>query len=68
LPLSPIIGIFHWKAKMGWLCGARWMQKKASVRSRQVKTLPQMEQGLKACMDLGIWGAVTVAEFAAWKS
>jgi hypothetical protein len=27
----------HWKAKIGWLCGARWMQKNVSLRSREVQ-------------------------------
>jgi hypothetical protein len=24
---SPVLGFFHWKAKISWLCGARQMQK-----------------------------------------
>jgi hypothetical protein len=56
-PFSPVLGFSHWKAKIDWPCGARWMKKNASLRSRQVKTLPQLEQGLKACKDLELWGA-----------
>jgi hypothetical protein len=56
-PFSPLLGFSHWKAKLGWFCGARWMQKNVSLRSRQVKNLPPLGQGLKACMDLGLWGA-----------
>jgi hypothetical protein len=56
-PFSLVLGFSHWKAETGWLCGAGWMQKNASLRSRQEKTLPQLGQGLKVCMDLGLQGA-----------
>jgi hypothetical protein len=36
-PFSPLLGFSHWKAKMGWLCGAKQMQKNVSLRSKQVK-------------------------------
>jgi hypothetical protein len=36
-PFSLVPEFSHWKAKMGWLCGARQMQKNASSWSRQVK-------------------------------
>jgi hypothetical protein len=32
-PFSPVLGFFHWKAKIGLLCGARWIQKNATLRS-----------------------------------
>jgi hypothetical protein len=41
----------HWKVKIDWLCGARQIQKNASLRSRQVKnfvsagTKPKSVQG-----------------------
>jgi hypothetical protein len=36
-PFSPVLELSHWKTNMGWLCGARWMQKNVSLRSRHVK-------------------------------
>jgi hypothetical protein len=36
-PFSPVLGFSHWKAKIGWLCGARQIEKNASLRFRQVK-------------------------------
>jgi hypothetical protein len=36
-PFSSLLGFPHWKAKIGWLCGARQMQKNVFLRSRQVK-------------------------------
>jgi hypothetical protein len=36
---SPVLESSHWKAKMDWICGARWMQKNASLRARQEKEL-----------------------------
>jgi hypothetical protein len=32
-----MLGFSYYKAKIGWLCGARQMQKNASLRPRQVK-------------------------------
>jgi hypothetical protein len=68
-PFSPVLDFSHWKAKMGWLCGTRQMQKNASLRSRQVKNFasagirPQSVNrfGTKRCK-------VTVAELTAWRS
>jgi hypothetical protein len=37
-PFFPLLVFSHWKAKIGWLCGAKQMQKNVSLRSRQVKT------------------------------
>jgi hypothetical protein len=36
-PVFPVLELSHWKAKMGWLCGNRQMQKNMSLKSRQVK-------------------------------
>jgi hypothetical protein len=36
-PFSPVLGFSHLKTKVGWLCGARRLQKNASLRSMQVK-------------------------------
>jgi hypothetical protein len=30
---SPVLGFSQWKAKIVWLCEARWMQKNAPLRS-----------------------------------
>jgi hypothetical protein len=44
--------------KIGWLYGARWMQKTASLRSRQViKTFASAGTGRKSIYGLGLWGA-----------
>jgi hypothetical protein len=56
-PFSPVLGFSHWKVKIGCLCGVRWMQKNASLRCRQGKTLPQLGQGLRGYKDLGPQGA-----------
>jgi hypothetical protein len=29
-----VLGFSHWMAKLGWLCGARQIQKNVSLRSR----------------------------------
>jgi hypothetical protein len=50
-PFSLVLGFSHWKVKIDWLCGARQIQKNASLRSRQVKnfvsagTKPKSVQG-----------------------
>jgi hypothetical protein len=68
-PFSSVLGFSHWKAKIGWLCGARQMQKNVSLRSRQVKkTLLQLGQDLKPCRYLGLWVKSKVAELTAWIS
>jgi hypothetical protein len=60
-PFSPVLGASLWKAKMGLLCGARWMQKNVSLRSRQIKNF--------ASAGTRIWDyGVTVAEFIAQRS
>jgi hypothetical protein len=46
-PFSPVQVLSHWKAKVGWLSGARWMQKNASLRSGQVKNFASAGIGLK---------------------
>jgi hypothetical protein len=66
---SSVLGFSHWKAKIGWLCGARRMQKNASLRSRQVKNFASAGTRPKRVYGFGIMGCkVTVAEFTAWRS
>jgi hypothetical protein len=66
-PFSPVSGFSHWKAKIGWLCGARQMQKNASLRSRQVKNFVSAGTRLESL----VYGSgtikyrVMVAEFTA---
>jgi hypothetical protein len=68
-PFSPVLGPSHWKTKMGWLCGARWMQKDASLRSRQVKNSAFIGTRPKSVCGFGTMGyRVTVAEFTAQRS
>jgi hypothetical protein len=60
------LGFSHWKAKIGWLCGARWMQKNVSLRSRQVKNFASAGTKLKAYIYIWDYGVqVTVAEITA---
>jgi hypothetical protein len=47
-PFSPVLGFFHWKAEIGWFCAGRWMQKNASLRSRQVKNFVSVGTGPKS--------------------
>jgi hypothetical protein len=37
---SPLLGFSHWKAKIGWLCGVRQMQ----------KNVLKIEAGKKLCL------------------
>jgi hypothetical protein len=61
------LGFSHWKATIGWLCGARQMQKNESLRSRQVKNFAGTRP--KSMYGFGTIGCkVTVAEFTAQKS
>jgi hypothetical protein len=54
---------------MGWLDGARQMQKNASFRSRQVKNFASAGTRPKSMYGFGTMGCkVTVTEFTAWKS
>lgn len=59
-PWSPFSGFPHWKAKSGWLCGARRMQKKASLRSRQVKWVASAGMRLRRVYGLGTGCRVSV--------
>jgi hypothetical protein len=53
---------------MGWLCGARQMQKNASLRSRKVKNFASAEIRPKSVYGFGITDCkVTVAELTAWR-
>jgi hypothetical protein len=64
---SPVLGFSQWKAKIGWLCGARQMQKNVSLRTRQVKNFASA--GPKSVYGFGTVGCkVTVAEFSAQRS
>jgi hypothetical protein len=63
-PFCPVFGFSHWKAKIGWLCGARQMQKNVSLRSRQVKNFASAGTRPKSGYGFGTTGGkVTVAEF-----
>jgi hypothetical protein len=53
---SLVLGFYHRKAKIGWLCGARWIQKNASLRSRQVKNFVSDGTRPKCTKDSGPWG------------
>jgi hypothetical protein len=54
---------------MGWLCGGRWMQKNASLRSKQVKNFASAKIRFKSLCRFGTAEyKVTVAELTAWKS
>jgi hypothetical protein len=62
------LGFSHWKAKIGWLCGVRQMQKNASLISRQVNFA---SAGTRPKGIYGFWNIeckVTVAEVTAWSS
>jgi hypothetical protein len=62
-PFSPVLEYFHWKAKIGWLCGPRWMQKNASLRSRQVKNFTSAGTKPKSMYEFGTMGCkMTIAE------
>jgi hypothetical protein len=68
-PFSPVLGFSHWKAKIGWLCGDRQMQKNASLRSRQVKNFASAETRPKSVYGFGTTlSKVTVAEFTTQRS
>jgi hypothetical protein len=68
-PFSPVLGFSHWKAKIGWLCGTRRMQKNASLRSRQVKIFALAGTRPKSVYGFGTTGCnVTVTEFTACRS
>jgi hypothetical protein len=54
---------------MGWLCGARQMQKNVSLRSRQVKNFASIGIRPKSVYGFGTTGyRVTVAELTAQRS
>jgi hypothetical protein len=55
-PFSPLLGFFYWKAKIGWICLARWMQKNVSSRSRQVKNFVSAGIRPRAYRGLGQQG------------
>jgi hypothetical protein len=55
-PFSPVLGLFHWKANMGWFCGARQMQKNVSLRSRQEKNFALAEIRPKSIYGFGPQG------------
>jgi hypothetical protein len=68
-PFSPVLGFTHWKAKIGWPCGAKQMQKNVSLRSRQVKNFAYTETSPKSVYGFGTTGCkMTVAEFTAQRS
>jgi hypothetical protein len=68
-PSSLVLGFYHWKAKMGWLCGARRMQKNVSFNSRQVKNFASAGTRPKSAYGFGTMGCkVTVAEFTVRRS
>jgi hypothetical protein len=46
-PFSLALGFSYWKAKIGWLCEARQMQKNASLRCVQVKNFALSRRRLK---------------------
>jgi hypothetical protein len=52
---------------MGWLCGARQMQKNVSLRSRKVKNFASAGRRPKSVYGT-IGYRVTVAELTAWIS
>jgi hypothetical protein len=63
---SPVVELSHWKTNMGWLCGARQMQKNASLRSRQVRHFASAWISLKRMYRSGTTRhKVTVAELIA---
>jgi hypothetical protein len=69
LPFSPVLGFSHWNVKIGWFCGARQMQKSASLRSRQVKSFSSVGTRPKSLYGFGTMECkVTVAEFTAQRS
>jgi hypothetical protein len=68
-PFSPVLELSHWKTKMGWLCGARQMQKNASLRSRLVKNFATAGIRPKILYEFGTTGyKITVAELTAQRS
>jgi hypothetical protein len=53
---------------MGWLCGARWIQKNVSLKSRQVKKLASAGIRPKIVYRFGTTDCkVTVVELIAWR-
>jgi hypothetical protein len=67
-PFSPVQELSHWKEKMGWLCVAIWMQKNASLRSRQVKNFASGRIRLKSVYKFGTTGyKITLAELTTWR-
>jgi hypothetical protein len=68
-PFAPLLGFSHWKAKIIWLYGARWIHKNASLKSRQVKNFASAGTRLKSMYEFGTTGCkVIIAEFTAWTS
>jgi hypothetical protein len=67
-PFSSVLGFSHWKAKIGWQCGARQIQN-AFLRSRQVKSFASAGTRPKSVYGFGTTGCkVTVAEFTGQRS
>jgi hypothetical protein len=67
-PFSPVLELFHWKAKMGWICGARKMQKNASLKSRKVKNFALARIRPKSMYGFETTRCkVTVSELTAWR-
>jgi hypothetical protein len=48
-----VLGFSLWKAKIGRLCGARQMQKNASLRPRQVKNFASAKTRPKSMYGFG---------------
>jgi hypothetical protein len=68
-PFSPVLELSHWKAKMGWLCGARRMKKNVSLRAKQVKNFASLGIRPQNVYRFGTTGCkVTDAELNLWRS
>jgi hypothetical protein len=53
----PDCGSSHWKAKMGWLTGANWMQRNGSFKSEHEKQIAFSGIKTNKCTDLEPLGA-----------
>lgn len=68
-PFVPVKGSSHWKANIGWLCGASRQQKNASFKSNTVKNVASGGIKLSRVYGFGTFGCkVSIAWFTSLKS